>query len=581
MIRQTMRSLALVAAGLALAGGAWGQVLRQSTSAAPMVALEYFGASAGREIQSAGFDVDDNPADRTAAVRPYVALQTDTGADISQGNVAEITYTLTGATFSQSVSPANLDKRTACTAAVAEGGLSVSVVRGGARDDSSVTFRVEATGALTSASQICFWVPNVQATLANLSPPGTPAAMRVMGVAVTATIKQGVTNASPFPARISGPLANDVDANDDGDATDGAEVGSSPNSARTVFTAARALVTGLGEGGKAMVALSDRTKIASGGMPDPSASDPNMAASGLLVGTLSVAAATNASAIWQLSGAAAVVNAQGALHASLGGQVMVSVGGPFQAGDKVVFDLPGPTSRSVTPSGGMATTSLELAVGSTPIVYVPGGTGILKPSKFAGMAKYAFNNLDNNSALPIMASMGEITYQGITIQGYAYGVVRNGGTDSSYVRATCEASSSACQVFLDCTDQDGMNHFGGPASVDAGSTAVWGSDAIASVIGGGWDKGRGRCDLWSTSDLAVQHMVRSGHTLINNSTVVGRGVDENVDDSIKTVVDRICASVGTGDGEQDGDDDGDGGTFPDDVDTACMPVDTMPPPASG
>ena len=45
MIRQTVRSLALAALAFALAGGAWGQALRQGSSDAAMVALEYFGAT--------------------------------------------------------------------------------------------------------------------------------------------------------------------------------------------------------------------------------------------------------------------------------------------------------------------------------------------------------------------------------------------------------------------------------------------------------------------------------------------------------------------------------------------------------
>ena len=578
MIRQTVRSLALAALGLALASGAWGQALRQSASMPAMVALEYFGAAGGREIEASGFDLDSGTDGQQ---RPYVAL-TPT-ADISAGNVADITFTLTGATFSQTVSPANLDRRSACTEAATTPGLSISVVGGGARTDSSVTFRVEATAAFGSSASLCFWVPNVQATLANLSPPGTPPADQVMGVAVTATIKQGVTNSSPFPARISGPAAADVDSDSSG-GVDGAEVGNAPNAPSSIFTGARALVTGLGTGGMAMVALADRSKIASGGTPDPSASDPKAAAMGLLVGSLSVSVApTAATAIWQLDGGGFVVDGDGDLDGSLGGQVMLSVGGPFQDGDKVVFDLPGESTRSVTPSDGMATTSVELAPSTTPIVYVPGGTGVLRPAKFAAMAKYAFNSLDNNNDLPITPSVGNITYQGITVQAYAYGVVRGGGIDTSYGRATCEAASGMCQLFADCTDQDGMNYFGGPVPIPAGATAVIDSDALAGALGGGWEKGRGRCDIYSTAPLAFQHMIRSHGLLINNSAVVGRGLDENADDSIQAVVDRICASVGSGDGEQDGADDGTGTStnFPTDVDTACMPVDTMPPPAGG
>lgn len=549
MIRQTVRSLALAALSLALASGAWGQSLRQSASDAAMVALEYFGAAGGREIEASGFDLDSTT---TGQQRPYVAL-TPT-ADITAGNVANITFTLTGATFSQTVSPANLDRRaTNCETATTEAGLSVSVESGGARGDSSVTFRAEIPNGATfgSGSAACFWVPNVQATLANLSPPGTPPAMQVMGVAATATIAQVVTNSNGFPAKISGPATGDVDSEGRTSTETGfttAIVGSSPNAPSRIFTGARALVTGLGEGGMAMVALADRTKIASGGTPDPSASDPTMAAMGLLVGTLSVATAPNAAtAIWQLDGGGFVVDSDGDLDGSLGGQIMLSVAGQFQGGDKVVFDLPGESTRSVTPSDGMADTSVELAPGTTPIVYVPGGTGILEPSAFAAGAKYAFNSLDNNNNLPIMTSVGTISYAGIEVEAYAYGVVRGGGMESSIVRATCNAPAGMCQVFASCRDQDGDTHFGGPVSIAAGATGVVDSDMIAAAVGGGWDSGRGSCDIYSTHDLAVQHMVRSGHSLINNSTVVGRDLNENTDaiDAIKMVVDNICASVGT------------------------------------
>ena len=563
MIRQTMRSLALLSAGLLLAGGAWGQVLRQSTSDLVYVAAEYFGAAEGREIQSSGF-----------AARPYVALTPS--AQIDTGNVANITYRLAGATFSQTVSPSNLTKRGRGDAITA--GLSVSVESGGQRGDTSVTFRVEATAPLTDSESIRFEVPNVQATLANLSPPETPPAQQVWGVAVTATIVQGVTNANPFPSRISGPLSGDEDANDDGDALDGAEVGSSPNVDVRVFAVKRALATSLGTGGSAQVALADRTKIASGGTADPSAADPDDATSGLAVGTLTIKAAADASSIWQLNGRGAVVDASGDLDSSLGGQIDVAVSGPFNDGDKVVFDLAGPSTRTEEPSGNVASTSLQLELdSSTAIVYVPGGTANLKPSRFTASAQYSFNNLENDNNLAILPSSGTISYLGINVEGYAYGVVQAGGQDTSFVRATCEGGRG-CQVYLDCTDQAGENYFGGPAAIASGATVAWSSDAIAGVLGAddGW-AGRGRCDFWSTASLAVQHMVRSGDNLVNNSAVVGRGLDENVDDDLGGALADICASVGSGDGEQDGADDGSGGTYPNDVDTECMPVDTLEP----
>ena len=550
MIRQTVRSLALLAAGLMLAGVAFGQapVLRQAASATQLVAAEYFGSTNGREIQTSAFDLD---SDSTNGVqRPYVSLGVGSAA-IAANNQADITFTLGGATFSQTVSPTALDLRTDANCATVGGNApTTSVQSGGARGDSAVTFRVVANGSLDSGQFLCFWVPNLQATLTTVSAPTVMPPQ--LGVSVTATIAAVSGASSPFPGRISGPVAGDVDANNDNDALDGAEVGSSPNPGSVLFRAERVLVTSLGTGGTAMVALADRTKIIAiggGGTPDPSAANPRSAATGLSLGTLSIEVSADATSgmIKQLDGMNAVT--AGEIDSSLGGQVMVSVSGPFQSGDKVVFGA-GSEAQQIAPADGMASRSLQLEVGMTSIVYVPGGTEILRPATFTTTAKYSFNNLNNNSNLAIMATTGQITYAGINIEGYAYGVVRGGGVDRSIIRVTCEAGSGMCQIFGDCTDQSGMNYFGGPVPVGAGETAVWTSEQLAAVIDGGWESGRARCDIWSTHPLAVQHMVRAGHVLINNSTVVGRGLDERTDSgtgtsvaNVKSVVDDICDSV--------------------------------------
>ena len=579
MIRQTMRLLALAAAGLVLAGGAWGQVLRQGSNPAFMVAAEYFGASAGREIQSSKFPppgvTESDPAD--LPVRPYVSLTvggatTSDTPTITAGNTADITFTLGGATFSETVAPANLDRRNGGCDSATKANLPVSVQIGGAKGDSSVTFRVTSPddAGLANGNVICFWVPNVQATLVTVSAPGVMPA--VMGVTVTASIAQGVANNNPFPTLING---NNVDTTGMPTA-DNSSGAPGPITDRIVFTAAPALATSLGAGGTGLVSLADRTKIASGGTADPSAADPSMAAMGVSVGSLSIAASPAAGMIWKLDGSGAVATAStetsglDTLDASLGGQVMISVGGPFQDGDKVVFGT-GTSARQVEPDeDGMASTAVELKpVTDMGIVYVPGGAGVLKPSTFAAAAMYSFNSLDNNNSLPIMTSTGRIDYAGINVEAYAYGVVRGGGIDTSYGRATCEAASGMCQLFADCTDQDGMNYFGGPVPIPAGATAVIDSDALAGALGGGWEKGRGRCDIYSTAPLAFQHMIRSHGLLINNSVVVGRHLDEDTStaEAIKEVVDDICASVGNADAD---------GAVGGEADYACMPVDTMP-----
>ena len=561
MIRQTVRSAALVAAGLLLAGGAWGQVLRQGTSPALTVALEYFGAAQGREIQASKFGDE----------RPYVRL-TSSGDSITPGNVADITFALSGATFSQTASPSDLDLREDTCAGNKLPLLVSGPTSGGAKGDPGVTFKVEVASEQEIGPEValCFWVPDLQATLATISPPGAP---RMMGVNVKASIEQGVTNSNPFPKTING---GDIDH--DKNATTDEVPG--PITDRTIFVAAPALATSLGTGGTGLVDIRDRTKIvASSGTPDPSAS-PDSAATGLLVGTVSIEAAPGSGAIRKLNGSGFVAP-EGVIDASLGGQISLSVGGPFQSGDKVVFGA-GSAARQVEPEGGKASNKLELkATAGVTIVYVPGGKGILKPSTFAATAKYSFNNLDNDNDVRITGSTGTIKYAGVNVEGYAYGVVKGGGVDQSYLRVTCEAGGS-CSVFADCTDQSGTGYFGALLEdrIPAGATVAVDSAALAKVLDGGWETGRGRCDLYSNASLAVQHMVRSGGVLINNSTVVGRGLDERADAgalaSILGSIGDVCDSVGTGDGKQDGVEK-DGTTPPTDVDTACMPTDTMPP----
>ena len=157
---------------------------------------------------------------------------------------------------------------------------------------------------------------------------------------------------------------------------------------------------------------------------------------------------------------------------------------------------------------------------------------------------------------------------GIEVEGYAYGVVKGGAMyEASIIRATCEGSGDGCVVFADCTDQDGMNYFGGPVSIAAGATAKVDNDQLAAALGGGWDKGRGRCDIYSTAPLAVQHMIRTASGLINNSAVVGRGLDEQTDGEHAGSLADICNSIGTDDVA------GDDTTTPADMDsTVCQPM---------
>lgn len=543
MIRQMVRSAALFAAGLLLANVAWGQaVLRQSSSMPQLVAAEYFGGEA-RMVQVSNMDIVQ-PETPNGQQRPYVELNL-TGAAIDDGNTADITFVLTGATFDQPVSPNLLDQRaTGCpsgTGAAAPGDdIEATVREGGARGDSSVTFGVEVTdtaaGTLATGQSLCFWIPDLSVTLATVSAPTVTPPVR--GVNVTATvIKPIATTGSTFPSRISGPAT--------GDTMEGG-VGSAPNTDVRILQATPALTASMGMGDTAYVAITDRTKIATRGTPDPSAGDPTSAMMGLRVGTLSVG--VSQMSIWELDGSGYLPT--DAVDGGLSGQIDLSVGGRFQSGDRVVVGS-GPTALMAEIDGMMAEVTVQTAVISgMPIVYVPGGVDALKPGTFTAAGAYLFNDRRNANG-PIGMSQGEIKYAGIDVEGYAYGVTRGGGTDRSFVRVTCE-TTAPCAIFADCTGQDGEEYFEAAPPIPGGATVAWNSDDIEGLMGDDWTnasmdgRGRGRCDVLSNGELSVQHMLSRGDALVNSSAVVGRSLDLRADRAraqIDMVVDNICDSV--------------------------------------
>ena len=60
--------------------------------------------------------------------------------------------------------------------------------------------------------------------------------------------------------------------------------------------------------------------------------------------------------------------------------------------------------------------------------------------------------------LSVTLAPSGMRYLGINVEGYAYGVVRGAGTESSIGRVTCEsAATGSCAIFVDCTDQAGMD----------------------------------------------------------------------------------------------------------------------------
>ncbi|MCY4341687.1 MAG: hypothetical protein OXE48_10065, partial [Gammaproteobacteria bacterium] len=272
MIRQTVRPLALAAAGLLASGVAWAQTpdtLVQVSSPTQNVASEYFGGEA-RVVSVSKMDLD-TPETPNGLQRPFVGL--DLAAGHGVGNVAEITFTLSGATFQQAATPTNLDLRNAGDSACRGGAspnLKVSVANGGAIGDDSVTFRAEvASSALDPAQFICFWVPDLSVTLKSV---GTGATMARV-VEVTASTRPTANTGTPFPTG-SARGATAVMAN-------GQTTYPIPPGSKRILEAVNALNANLVNGGTGQVNIADRTKIATGGKPDPSVTGSGAKTTGL------------------------------------------------------------------------------------------------------------------------------------------------------------------------------------------------------------------------------------------------------------------------------------------------------------
>ena len=530
MIEQAMRSALLLLAGMLLSAGALGQTvtLTQVDDYTVNVAAEYFGGDA-REVTFSG--------NSQAAVRLNFA--DDPGVSgagtLDANNTRSITFTLNGATFAASATPNHLTFHLDGSPA---GNISRTVTDGGARGDRSVTYLLEVETTFTPAGGndfLYFSLPNLDVTPVVLNPNAVPSA-QVRGVTVTAALgSDGRSANNPFPSRVLGSgipgggaaLSDVVNPQADG----------SVIQLRPSFTASLGTATQY----VADVALASRKAIASGaGSRVVTMSDGATKTRGLQVGDLSItlsAPGTNETLIRVLrtgneAGGGTPAISGTTLNASLGGTADVTVSGPFQDGDMVFLgdDQTADTAKAFTGSGGTRTANVQIGTfANHPVVYVPGGVADLRPGVFSASLALNFNDSRNASG-PVPApaggrSSGKLMYQGTAIKAYAYGVLSGTGLEKSFIRVGCigaPATTRVCSVFLDCTGQDGTPYFGELDSVPDNQTTVFDNVAIAGALNGGWNRGRGRCDLLSDGDsLEVQHMVRSGGIQVNNSVVIG------------------------------------------------------------
>ena len=570
MIRHAGRALALFAVGALFASGAWAQAtdqsrpitLVQSVTNPYTVAAELLGSADGTVVQLGSAAVT---ATTGTASRPAVRLTLTDGAQadgtaitaaVIADNTAEVTFTLTGAVFAQNVGGSTLDLRAALPASpsaddlVAPGAavatLSTEVIAGGAVGDGSVTFLIETTGAgIASGQRISFWVPDLRVTPTTVGATSTTPPMPIPGVAIVATLEGKRATRGADPGQV--PLPGVVGAND----TLMPVANNVAN--RQVLAMANVIGISLGDStlNQAMVALDNRKVFASSNATyTPRGATTVTRALGLGTLMVSINHMSGTNMIYTLDPSDPAVEDATTddpdLDNALAGNIDVMVKGTFNEGDKVLY---GTEQTEAKMADGMAAVSIPItgAASTTSLMYVPGGVDDLRPGTITAVAMRNFSRAGNASGKPTM-SMGTISYLGVGVEAYAHGVVRGGGTDSSYVRVRCADArgAPACVVFADCFDQAGMNYFEEAGVIAAGATSVVSSDMIAAALGGGWDSGRGACDILSNGDLEVQHMVRSGHVLVNNSAVVGRSLGRDIEgrlDSVDKALADICSSV--------------------------------------
>ena len=474
MFEQMKRAAVLLAVGAAFSSGAWGQHLLQSVENEKTIAAEFFGAPGGREVVERSTDNDPTVVEITVGPAPAPA--------ISGGNEANLTFSLAGATFAGRVSLAQFSS---------DGDVSLSLAEGGQEGDSEVTVRVSVTAgqSFDNGEKITFTLPALQVTPVVLDPTAM-----TRGATVDASIEITTSTGESFPDMVG------FDANEVADADP-----------VTIYDIVPALnIAWGGDMAEGEVDLMDR-KVLTGGSEEMPANLP--------LGTLTAAIANMAKGLDETSTTA---DDDVGLD-DFAGKLVVTATGNFQTDDKVML---GEAELTRSEDGGSYSGEIAIADAESgvAVTYHPGGVDDLLPATFNATAAVRYDDELNASGPVEGQGTGKIEYAGISIAAYAHGIVKAGGAATTYLRVAC-ASAMDCSVFASCRDQSGGSHFGELGVVASGGLEVYNSNEIGEALDGGWETGRGRCDLLSDGVLEVQNMLSQGSANVNNSLVTnGAGI---------------------------------------------------------
>lgn len=496
MIKRFRRSaaMAMIASSAFVANGAWAALNQTSTIAT--FADSLFGPG------STAITIDPDGAS---------VITINTTTIIGDGNVADITYTVTNGAFAEIVSLGSISVTGA-------GVASFTKTDGGNVGDTSVTFEVAVTTDVPATENILFVVPSI--TNANLSSSSDV-------VSITATITPTTTAPNPFPTTI-GNNCSTTPPNNNCTAVDTAPW----YAAFDLGSGSADFPAGTG-GGAGLVDIDDRGLI----LPNPpstgvAAVDPD--GTGPLPSVVALRLGTH-----NLNSGPAVLQRDGTTFLLTGindgaGDVVLTASGNFRPGDIVFIDLANPgivdANETFVIDGTTATYSVPVdtaeAAGLLQVFYVPNGTDALAPETFSLSAAIVYDLATNNTdAATAPSPFATTAFDGIQNFGYAYGVTRQGGTDVSFIRVTCEGSTE-CTTFFSCRDGAGDGSFGDGPIIPGNATDAIDSDELGALLGDVTFAGRAACDVFSDNRVSVQHKVRSSDILTDNSVVVGREIKE-------------------------------------------------------
>ena len=487
------------------------------------------------------FTIDANipgGADGVAVV-PAASTSAENVSGTSQGTV---TFSLSeGAQFADTVS--SNDLRLSTEPAV---NGTASVVDGGEAGDSSVTFGLTFSAAISDNATLTFILPRLK----NLSALANPAKKIMVTTTTRATAGTGFptgdvmqhycrTDVVPAEGDTSAAAA---------DACMDAAGASGVAKARIVAMSADAVALSkpanrVGDE-SVRINIDDRSNLvkntgALSGLPNPH--NPNTfyvgadAAAQLASMTLSVKTEDGGAPILQTNGDIVDYGLAGVLNVTVMG-----TGGLFSPDDRVFVnwnDKAGwwegrsiDNGESLTISGDMATLaglsidSDDRAERPIGVYYIPGGKTELQHGTVlttTATVNYTPSTAKDEDA---REAKTELRFAGVAgaIMAYAIPFDGNGKGDMANVRVRCEAAAG-CRVFLECWDDMGMRSFGEAGMIAGDALARWDSAAIEEVLGIDEATSRHSCRVLSAGSVTVQQLTRDGTsgTLVNN-TYVGK-----------------------------------------------------------